>query len=65
MKPETQQKLISLIEQNVAAGFSRGQELFAESIDQDLEKKEILESTGIDGVLDYLYQEYTARHRSR
>lgn len=65
MKRETQQKLISLIEQNVAAGFARGQELFAESIDQDLEKKEILESTGIDGVLDYLYQEYAARHRSR
>ena len=65
MKPETQQKLISLIEHNVAAGFTRGQELFAESIDQDLEKKEILESAGIDGVLDYLYQEYAVRRRSR
>lgn len=62
MKLENQQKLISLIEQNVAAGFARGQELFAESIDLDLEKKEILESAGLDGVLDYLYQEYTYRH---
>ena len=62
MKPETQQKLISLIEQNVAAGFVRGQELFAESLDTDLEKKEILESAGLDGVLDYLYQDYMVRH---
>jgi len=65
MKLENQQKLISLIEQNVAAGFRRGQELFAESIDEDLEKKEILESAGLDGVLDYLYQDYAARRRSR
>jgi len=65
MKLENQQKLISLIEQNVAAGFKRGQQLFAESIDQDLEKKELLENVGLDGVLDYLYQDYAARRRSR
>lgn len=62
MKPENQQKLVSLIEKNVAAGFVRGQELFAESLDIDLEKKEILESAGLDGVLDYLYQDYIVRH---
>ena len=65
MKPETQQKLVSLIERNVAAGFVRGQQLFAESLETDLEKKEILENAGLDGVLDYLYQEYAVRRRSR
>ena len=62
MKPETQQKLINLIEQNVMAGFARGQELFAESVEQDMEKHEILENVQIDGVLDYLIQDYNNRH---
>ncbi len=62
MKPETQQKLVSLIERNVAAGFVRGQQLFAESLETDLEKQEILEQVQLDGVLDYLYQDYIHRH---
>ncbi len=62
MKPENQQKLVSLIERNVAAGFARGQQLFAESLETDLEKQEILEQVQLDGVLDYLYQEYIHRH---
>lgn len=62
MRPETQDKLINLIEQNVAAGFARGQELFAESVEEDMEKHEILENVRIDGVLDYLIQDYNHRH---
>jgi hypothetical protein len=62
MKPETQLKLVSLIERNVAAGFVRGQQLFAESLETDLEKQEILEQVQLDGVLDYLYQDYIQRH---
>ncbi len=62
MRPEIQANLISLIEQNVAAGFVRGQELFAESVEKDMEKQEIIEQVRLDGVLDYLVQDYTARH---
>ena len=57
MKPENQQKLIKLVESNINAGFIRGQELFAESVEQDLQKNEILENYSVDHVIEYLINE--------
>ena len=62
MRPETYQQIVSLIEQNVMAGFLRGQDLFAEAIEEDMGKHEILEQVRLDGVLDYLIQDYNYRH---
>ena len=62
MRVENQQKLISIIEQNVAAGFIRGQEIFAEAVNEDMEKQVVIEQVQLDGVLDYLAQDYNRRH---
>ena len=62
MKPETQEVIIKLIENNVAAGFVRGQTLFAESLDVDLEKKAVLEDVQLEGVMDYLLADYAQRN---
>jgi hypothetical protein len=61
MKPETQAKLTALIEQNVAAGFVRGQDLFAESLEVDLDKAEVLNQVQLEGVMDYLIQDHLAK----
>ena len=53
---------VKVVLENSKAGFVRGQQMFAEGLNEDLQKKEILESVGIDGVVDYLIQEYTQRN---
>lgn len=58
MKPEIQEKLATLIENNVAAGFVRGQSLFMESFEVDLEKSEVLEKVQLEGVMEYLLKDY-------
>lgn len=54
MRPEVVQKINQIIEANVAAGFVRGQDLFAESLNEDLQKSAILESASVDGIIEYL-----------
>ena len=58
MRPETQKRIAEIIESNLFAGFMRGQDLFAESFEQDLQKTEILEQISVDGVMDYLLTDY-------
>lgn len=48
----------NLVLENINAGFVRGQELFAEALNYDLEKSEILESIQLDGYIDHLIQNY-------
>lgn len=57
MRPETEKKIQQIIEANIAAGFVRGQSLFAESLNTDLEKTQIIEGVTINGVIDYLLSE--------
>ena len=57
MKPENQKKFLNLIEQNIQAGFLRGQELFQESLELDLQKHSILENHTVDDVIDHLITE--------
>ena len=57
MRPETIQKMNEIIEANVYAGFVRGQDLFVEALNEDLEKSTVLESVTVDGVMDYLLAE--------
>lgn len=58
MRPETKQVIQTIIESNVAAGFLRGQDLFTESLDEDLQKNEILENIELDGLMNYLLSDY-------
>lgn len=62
MRKENQEKLIRLIENNVSAGFVRGQELFAESLETDLEKASVLNDVQLEGVMDYLLADYQHRN---
>lgn len=58
MRPETLERIQTIIESNIVAGFVRGQDLFAESLNEDLQKHEILESVTVDGVMNYLLDDY-------
>lgn len=59
MRPETLKKISEVIEANLATGFVRGQELFAESLNEDIEKTQILEGVGVEGVMDFLLSEFS------
>lgn len=63
MKPENQQKFLKLIESNINAGFIRGQQLFAEAVEMDLQKNEILENHSVDDVIEYLITESLQENR--
>ena len=57
LHPEVEQKFRYVIEQNIAAGFVRGQDLFMEALDEDLQKNLVLEKHTIDGVMGWLLTE--------
>lgn len=58
MRPETEQYITAIINENIAHGFFRGQSLFAEELNEDLQKNEVLESVGVEGVMKHLLSEY-------
>lgn len=59
MKDRNIQVLKTMIEHNVASGFVRGQELFVESFEEDLDKNSVIEQVQLEGVLDYLLQDFS------
>lgn len=64
MKPENQEKLLKLIESNVSAGLVRGQQLFAESLEEDLTKSDVIEKVQLEGVMEYLLSDYIDRSKN-
>lgn len=62
MKPANREKFLQLIESNVAAGLLRGQELFVESLEEDLQKDDVLSQIQLEGVFDYLLTDYARRN---
>lgn len=63
MKAEIQEKLATLIENNVAAGFVRGQTLFLEGFEEDLEKASVLRNNSIDDVMQYLLTDHAQNNQ--
>lgn len=58
MKPENLEILKTIVEQNINRGFVRGQKLFIESFNEDLEKKSVIDDVQLEGVMDYLLKEH-------
>jgi len=50
-------EFVDLVNEAVDEGFSRGIELFLESLETDLAKDEIFEEHGFDTVMQHLYEE--------
>ena len=50
-------EFVDLVNETVDDGFSRGIELFLESLETDLAKDEVFEEHGVDTVLTHLYEE--------
>ena len=49
-----QEFFVNIVNENIAAGFIRGQKIFQESLNESLEKSEIIENIQLDGYINAL-----------
>lgn len=56
-----QEFFTNMVFENVKAGFIRGQKLFQESLNEDLNKSSILENIQLEGYVDALLENYNAK----
>lgn len=54
-----QELFLNMMTENIAAGFVRGQKIFQESLNDELQKSEILEGIELGGYVDALIKNYT------
>lgn len=50
-------KFIEIISEGLYEGYSRGITVFMESLEEDLAKKEVINESSLDGVIDYLMED--------
>lgn len=50
-------KFIEIISEGLYEGYSRGIAVFMESLEEDLAKKEVINESSLDGVIDYLMED--------
>lgn len=55
---EKQEKFAQIIAENIAAGFQRGVSVFTEGLEEDLNKQAIIENAQLEGVIDFLMEEF-------
>lgn len=55
-----QELFLNMMTENIAAGFVRGQEIFQESLNDELQKSEILEGIELGGYVDALIANFDA-----
>lgn len=48
----------NIVAENIAAGFIRGQQVFQESLNNELQKSEILENIKLEGYVDALLENH-------
>lgn len=63
MKPENYEKFIQVVESNIAAGIMRGQQLFMEALEEDIEKDEVLSQVPVETVFEALLNDYVRRNQ--
>lgn len=55
-----QELFLNMMTENIAAGFVRGQKIFQESLNDELQKSEILEGIELGGYVDALIANFDA-----
>ena len=53
-----QEFFVNIVNENIAAGFIRGQKIFQESLNESLEKSESIENIQLDGYINALCNQY-------